>query len=391
MRILIAGGGIGGLTASIGLARLGHDVQVLEQASKLRPVGAGIGLQPNAMQALSFFGLDEAVAARGRAATGASLKYSDGKPVRSFDFAQHAARYGYLPLTIHRAALLDVLLAAATKEKVNVRFAQRIRSFTNARDGVAVTTEAGHSFMAQALVGADGINSRVRAQLWGKRPKRYSGYVCWRGIVTDPDLVAAVENIHEVWGRGARFGYMRCSESQVYWFATKTTAHSESQPEDWRSNFHGWPDPIPRLIESGPADRIAFNDISDHKPIFPWAKGRVTLLGDAAHAMTPNFGQGGAQAIEDAVILSRAVEKLGDLESAFRSYEKYRHPRTKGFVNASRSFGAITQGGSAFTRFVRRRILRLIPESSMQKKLDAQFDFRKHASTFNARIDGQNV
>lgn len=387
MEILIAGGGIGGLAASIGLARSGHQVEVCEQAERLRTVGAGISLQPNAFQALETLGLAQEVMPRGVTASRASLWRSDGRLIRDFDFDGYEAETGYRPYIFHRASLLETLFDEAKRHGVDVRFGQRVESIEQQDDAVSVTMDSGVKYEADLLVGADGINSRVRSHLFGDETKRFSGYVCWRGIVDDPQLVESVDSMSEIWGRGQRFGYMRCSASQIYWFATSSCSTPDVADSDLRSTFAGWPKMVSNLLESTPTETIVFNDISDRPPIFPWAKGRITLLGDAAHPMTPNFGQGGSQAIEDAVVLSHLLQNAKAPVSALRQYEKHRNPRTKQLVEASRRFGKIAQGGSTSTRFIRdqvlTRLLTHLPNAVSRKKLLRQFDFRGHLSSLN--------
>ncbi len=200
--------------------------------------------------------------------------------------------------------------------------------------------------------------------------------------MSEPATVASVDTMNEIWGDGSRFGFLRCRQDQVYWFATKTHATRDQPSSDWRDFFRDWPNPVSDLIQQTPDNQVAFNDISDRKPSFPWSKGRVTLLGDAAHPMTPNFGQGGAQAIEDAVVLGRAFAASLTAEAAFQEYQRHRHPRTSTFVNGSWNFGRVAQGGNAFWRFARRRLLPLIPESTMPKMLDRQYGFQEHLEAF---------
>ena len=204
MRILIAGGGIGGLSAAIGLGRLGHEVLVLEQASEPKPVGAGISLQPNAMQALATIRLDSEISKRGCAASGGVLMHTNGGIIRRFDFSGHMQRHGFLPHTIHRAALFDVLATAAAGAQVDLRYGQVVKSFVESDGKVVVRTTAGDSIPADALIGADGINSKIREQLWGKENRRYSGYVCWRGVVSTAKKAGSLDTMTEIWGKGAR-------------------------------------------------------------------------------------------------------------------------------------------------------------------------------------------
>ena len=387
MKVIVSGAGIGGLTAAIALAREGHQVRVLEKAPRPKPVGAGISMQPNALFAFGTLGIDKAVMNKAYASPSAHLRYSSGKTIRRFDFRSYQQRYGYVPHTIHRADLFDVLHESATALGVDVDFGQEFVSFDEVEHEVRVTSGR-DQFVGDALIGADGINSVVRSQLWGDSPTRYSGYVCWRGIVSEPSIVQAVTDINEVWGRAARCGFMRCSPDKVYWYVARTSRNQERPDPSWRDYFRDWPAPISDLLDATPDQQTAFNDISDRKPIFPWGKGRVTLLGDAAHPMTPNFGQGGAQAIEDAVVIAKAIGSEangsdGNPARAFRRYENHRQNRTASMVRASRSFGAITQGGSLMARIVRDHILTWIPESMADKKLDDQLDAKPHLALQN--------
>ena len=376
MQFIVAGAGIGGLTVAVALAKRGHGVQVLEQAPEPRPVGAGISLQPNAMRALAKVELDSAVMQRGCASAIARLRWANGKLIRHFYFSPVKEKYGYLPYTIHRADLFDVLYGAANDLGVDVRFGSALESFNRESSAVHVNTADGQSYLADALIGADGINSRVRSQLWGDAPTRYSGYICWRGIVTNPDLVQRVDTMNEVWGKASRCGFMRCSPDKVYWFATKSSPLRGRPDPTWKDHFADWPEPIHDLMVATPEAETTFNDISDRKPIFPWSQGNVTLLGDAAHPMTPNFGQGGAQAIEDAVVLAQKVSDQDSIDASFVAYESQRHPRTKRFVDDSLRFGRVAQGGNAFWRFVRRRVIPLIPDSVTNRQLDWQFNIK---------------
>lgn len=380
MQIIIIGGGIGGLAAAIALTREGHDVKVLEKAPEPRPLGAGISLQPNAMQALGLLGLTDQIAARGYEAQLARLRLASGKVVKEFDFSPYLHKYGYLPATIHRADLFDILHQAALNADAEICFGLRFKKFLESEQGVEVCCEDGSAHTCDALIGADGIHSLVRAQLWGEQSTRYAGYVCWRGIVDEPELVNATDEMHEFWGEGARFGYMRCSPDKIYWFATKTSPNDQAPLSNWQQTYQGWPHPIAKLIEATPPNQIAYHPICDRAPLFPWSRGRVTLLGDAAHPMTPNFGQGGAQAIEDAVVLAKKIANIDQPVAAFQRYERHRNGRTRALVNGARQLGKIAQGGNRFWRCMRSALFPLTPESVLQARLDQQFDFHAHLS-----------
>ncbi len=188
------------------------------------------------MQALATLDLDQSIVDRGCAASVAQLRFSDGRLVRSMDFSPYVERYGYLPHTIHRADLFDLLCGAAIEAGAEIRFDSPVATFQIESQAVSVNTTS-DQLHCDALIGADGIRSRVRSELFGKHPVRYSGYVCWRGIVTDRKLVSSIDNMNEWWGSGARCGFMPCSQDKVYWFATKTTADRQRPTKIGKLSF----------------------------------------------------------------------------------------------------------------------------------------------------------
>ncbi len=406
MKFVIAGCGIGGLTAAHALSRLGHFVVLLEKAPELKPVGAGISLQPNAMQALKRIGLSDTVKSVAWEADFARVLSDTGKQYSSFNFSDYSEKLGFLPMTIYRGDLIRVLHEALDTKNTEIHLnegvesfehvnpsdqksndlAQRLSGNSQTTHSMIVTTSRGRKIECDAIVGADGIHSQVRNQMFGPSKLNYAGYTCWRGMVTDPQLVNRVDTMTEVWGRAARFGFMKCNQNQVYWFATENrkTRTDDQADTQWKSRFKSWIEPIAELIDATPDENIVHNDIVDRKPIFPWGKGAITLLGDAAHAMTPNFGQGGAQAIEDAVVLGLAIEKSEEgVESAFRKYESFRHPRTSSLVKGSRQFGMVGQGGNWLFRLIRNYVMPNLPKSFVDKQLAIQCDFERYLEKFD--------
>ena len=233
LRFVVAGCGIGGLTVAHALSRLGHQVDLFERASELRPVGAGISIQPNAMQAFRQLDIHQSILEASWTADVAQVLFADGRVVHRMDFSDYESEYGFLPSTIYRGDLIHVL-HQTLPSTVTTHLSEGVDSFEELDDSVRVNTSQ-QSMECDALIGADGIHSAVRSQLWGKSEPNYAGYVCWRGMVSVPQLVEQVQTLTEVWGPGSRFGFMRCNPNQVYWFGTL-----DSNEPDQLANDPDW-------------------------------------------------------------------------------------------------------------------------------------------------------
>jgi 2-polyprenyl-6-methoxyphenol hydroxylase-like FAD-dependent oxidoreductase len=361
--VVIAGAGIGGLTAAIALIRAGIRVRVLERASAIHPAGAGLALQPNAMALLATLGLDDAVAAAGAALSRAVLLDPSGRHLGpETRFGRIFKNPGARVVALHRARLHDVLLAAVGRDVV--RTGVRVTGYEQTSGQVTVLADDGSRLETELLVGADGLHSAVRTQMCGHEPPRYAGYTSWRGI-TPAGSVAPPDRVTETWGRGERFGVVDIGFGEVYWFAVADAPPGGVDGDaraELRARFGGWHHPIPAVLEATPADRIIRTDIFDRDPIARWHDGRVALLGDAAHPMTPNLGQGAAQAIEDAGALAASVQAANTVEAGLRAYEAARVARTRAFVLASRQFGGVAQWRRPLAVFARDLLMRLTPE-----------------------------
>ena len=335
MRIVVAGAGIGGLTAGIAMRRVGHEVVVLERVPRIEPVGAGISLHSNAVEALRRIGVDEAVSRAGAPIWRGSIGTADGRELQSSDMRPLTRELGQPDgVALHRAALQDALREAFDGE---LRLGVAVTGWRGDA-GLVVESDAG-PVEGDALVGADGIHSAVAARIRGASAPRYSGYIAWRGVteveVPELPLGTGIERS----GRGQRFGGIRIGDGRVYWFATANgpPGHAPSIHE----RFAGWAEPVPSLLAATPPERILRNDIVDRPPDDRWGDGPVTLLGDAAHAMTPNMGQGACQAIEDAVVLAECLRS--DPVADLRRYEALRRERALWFVRTSWDLGRLGQ------------------------------------------------
>lgn len=373
--ILVAGGGPGGLVTAIALRRKGFDVRVLERAPELRVAGAGLTLQINAVRMLGALGLAPAVAAAGQRLTAGTLEQADGSVIQRMDLAGAAARFGESGVAIHRGALADVLAGALPAGVVE--YGAGVTDLRQDADGVTAVLSDGREVRGAALVGADGIHSAVRRSLFGEVTPRYAGYTCWRGVAP-PTVSLPPGCTTERWGVGRRFGIVPLGAVGTYWFATNNTPAGGADPADVHGAlaalFAGFADPVLALIAGTPAANILRNDIVD-LPILPrWTEGRVTLLGDAAHAMTPNMGQGACQAIEDAVILADHLAKgRADVPAALRAYEAARRDRVIGIVRQSERMGQVGQWENGLARGMRDLIFRSLPSSMMARSFDALY------------------
>jgi 2-polyprenyl-6-methoxyphenol hydroxylase-like FAD-dependent oxidoreductase len=378
--VAIAGGGIGGLTLASALRRSGIGVTVYERAQALRPAGAGITVQANAMAALRTLGLDEAVAAQGQVAGEALILDAAGRVLQAVETEALQRELGAPIVCIHRSRLHQVLLDACGAE--NVRTGCAVVGYGDLGEGVSVHLSDGSVANVDLLVGADGIHSTVRTQLLGEQPLRYSGYTSWRGVCRDPEL-GAITRTSESWGVGKRFGIVPIGQGEVYWFATANAPEGQQDPpgrtrEGLLERFAGWHEPIERLIERTAEADLLRTDIHDRPPVRSWSKGRVVLLGDAAHPMTPNLGQGGCQAIEDAVVLARALAKLPSVGDALQRYEGLRVERANGIVKKSYALGRLGQLENRAAILLRNALLRWTPAAVARKqfKQAMAFDLR---------------
>jgi len=342
VNITIIGGGIGGLATAIALRRRGIDAKVYERIGTLREVGAGLSLWKNALTALDAIGLGESCRALSVPYTGASLRRWDGKVLVSPAEEQLKHLLGEIGLVLHRATLQRILIEALGREHLHL--AKTCVAIEQDAEGVTARFADGTSARSDGLVGADGLHSVVRRGILGEEQPSYSGYTAWRGVTNfDHSRIA----VGESWGPGQRFGQVTMAQGEVYWFATQNAPPGSHAADGEKAEllrlFGRWHAPIPSLIEATPADGVLRNDIYDRPPARVWTRGRVTLLGDAAHPMTPNLGQGACQALEDAVVLARALEAASSVEDAWRCYERMRLRRTAFVATASRRVGALGQ------------------------------------------------
>ncbi len=372
--ILIVGGGIGGLTLAALLHRRGRQCLVLERSSRFAPVGSGLVLQPNAIKALRIGGIESAVAGRGAALERLQLRDQRGRVLSSVENSTFLANFFAGAAGLHRAtlqaALLDLIPASS------IRLKAQVRSYGQTEAGAYVELETGERVPGVAVVGADGLHSAIRRQMLNDGEPRYAGYTSWRGVTARGSLWPAGRT-SEAWGRGERFGLVAIDGDRIYWFATANVPAGgrDAGKSDLLKRFGGWHDPIRAVIESTSEDAIIRTDISDRDPVRRWCDGRVALVGDAAHPMTPNLGQGGGQAIEDAVVLDLVLSAQADCALAFKDYETRRTRRTAKVVEGARRLGCLGQIENRRVRAVRDFAMRVTPSWLTVRTLRWLYDF----------------
>jgi salicylate hydroxylase len=347
MRVAIVGGGLGGLTSALAFIKRGFDVKIYEQASELRELGAGVQLGPNAVGVLYHLGLEEALKSYAKPTQGKRVRlWNTGQSWPLFDLGELAVEmYGFPYLTMHRADLQTVLLEEVIRLRPDVlQLNSKVKSTQQDNETVNLTLEDGRSFECDLLVGADGVHSKIRQELFGKHEAQQSGIMAWRGLIETSQLPSHMIDTYATnWvGPGAHIvqyplrngtlmNFVGAIEGQRWeiesWSEKGTT-------EECLSDFVGWHPDIQTLIKSiaSPYKWV----LKLRNPMPTWTIGSITLLGDACHPMLPFLAQGAGMALEDGYILARCVEKYpSSLNIALRKYEHLRLSRTEKVVNGS--------------------------------------------------------
>jgi 2-polyprenyl-6-methoxyphenol hydroxylase-like FAD-dependent oxidoreductase len=361
MKGVIIGGGIGGLSAAIALRRVGIETVVCEQADALREIGAGLSLWTNAVKALRKLGVGNAVLAAGSILERFEARTWLGEILTETSFGDLGRKLGAPSVFIHRAELLRGL--GLFIDQSLVRCGARCVAFEQHSLGVTASFADGQKAEGDFLIGADGLHSVIRRKLLGESKPRYAGYVCWRGLAQFVHQEFPAGYGFESWGPGRRFGMHHCGQGRVYWYATKNLPEGMPAAEaghqaEVLASFEDWHTPILRVIRATDSAAILRNDIVDRIPVKHWGRGRVTLLGDAAHPSTPDLGQGACQAIEDAVMLASCLSTASDVPSALRSYEGQRLTWTADVTNQSWLIGKMCQWENPMACWLRNKLSR---------------------------------
>lgn len=348
MKAIIAGGGIGGLTAALCLSRVGWQVEILEQAAEIGEIGAGLQMSPNAMKVLEALGIDQDLEKTGFEPDGIELRMGvSGMALIHAPLGRTArARWGSPYLHIHRADLVSVLASALeVRAPGAVRLGQSVVSYDQDTTGVTAHLSTGEQARGDLLIGADGIHSAVRTTMLGPDNPTFTGNVAWRAVVPVERLGGDIPNpVAGAWmGRGRHAVTYLLRGGTLANFVgvverddwTKESWNEPGAHEDALADFAGWHPTITRLIEE--ADTLYRWALFDRPPLPKWTEGRVALLGDAAHPMLPFMAQGAAMAVEDSWALAAALANSDRIETALDAYRAIRFNRASAVQAGSRA------------------------------------------------------
>jgi 2-polyprenyl-6-methoxyphenol hydroxylase-like FAD-dependent oxidoreductase len=380
-RAIIIGAGIGGVTAAVALQRIGMEVAVFERRDELSKiqVGGGIVLWHNALRALQQLDLAEPVAAAASVLEHAEWRTPGGELLGHWDIAGMNQRFGVPAIGVSRAALHPRLIEPL--EDGTLRMGRACTGFTQDKSGVTVRFTDGQEERGDLLVGADGINSGIRAQLFGEIKLQYEGYKVWLGLVEFPHGAIPPATFREIWGRAARFVFFPVDEDRLYWAAVFSGKEGDHRAEGGPKaallqRYRDWLPPTESLINAVDEATIHQRDILALMPLAKWSEGRVTLLGDAAHPMTVNLGQGACQAIEDAVVLAKCLSGQSDVAAALKSYDEQRIPRTTSIMKRAKAIGMSGRWNNPLACWLRDRAMKVVTNGVDLKGHEADMTYQ---------------
>ena len=371
MTIDIIGAGIGGLTTAIALEQKGIKIRIFERAEQIKPVGAGIILASNAMQVYEKLGLRKIIEENGNPISLMNITNSKLKPLSKIDLSYFEQKHNIKNIAIHRGKLQQILI---DRLNTKIELKHKLISIDKKANAYSLKFENGKQIQSSTILGADGLNSIVRQNILPNNSIRNANQICWRGI-TDFNLPIKFRNeLNEAWGKSERFGFVQIAENKVYWYALKSFKKNKNEfsINNLEQYFIDYNSVIKDIIKSTKKEQINTAEISDLKPTNIWHKENVCLIGDSAHATTPNMGQGACQAIEDAFVLSECIDKY-EIAKAFTEYQKLRLPKAHKIAKASWLVGKMAHLKNPILISLRNQMLRLTPSSVNRKQNEQIF------------------
>ncbi|MEH2183187.1 FAD-dependent monooxygenase [Nostoc sp.] len=360
-KIILVGGGIGGTATALALYRAGFEPIVYERTTTLREVGAGVALWANATHVLKELGVLDDV-----------LRESD--PITNYQFFSQMGKelmnlcinhFEVPAVAIHRADLQALLWRKLSSE--HFVLGQTFERFEPVGNKVLAYFTDGLAEIGDVLIGADGLRSKVRSQLFGQVKPIYRGMTSYRGLTNYIPNTYKRGYICEFLGSGKAFGFVTIGKGRMYWYVASKAAEGQSdapvgRKQELQEIFQDWPTPIPELIAATDETSILKTDLYDRVPIPKWSFSNITLLGDAAHPTLPTMGQGACMAIEDALVVTQCLLEHSDPAEALRQYESLRLVRTKKIVEQSLLIGKVAQLENSFVVAVRNTLMKLLSQ-----------------------------
>lgn len=367
----IIGAGIGGLTTALTLQQKGLNVKIFESSAEIKPVGAGIIMANNAMQVFQKLGIQDKIEKAGNKISYMKITDTQLNNISVVDLTEYEKKYGVHNIAIHRGELQKILANEVGYDNINL--SKRLSKIEKT-EVFKLTFEDNSAVESKLVIGADGIKSVVRNQLFQESTLRNANQKCWRGIC-EIDLPEKYHNeLNEAWGKGKRFGFVKISNQKVYWYALTNSKNTKSDEVNLTEMFSEFHSDILKIISATGKKQIIVSDIIDLKLIYKWQGENVCLIGDAAHATTPNLGQGACQAIEDAYVIGKLLGSGLSLENTFEDYEKLRRKKAHSIVNTSWTIGKIAHIENRFGVWLRNFAMKSLPKSANKKQLDMIFN-----------------
>lgn len=348
LKVVIIGAGMGGLATGIALRQAGYEVQIYDRVSQLRPAGAGISLWSNGVKVLNRLGLGKEIASIGGLMEQVSYYNSAGEKLTNFSLQPLVDDVGQQPYPVARTDLQEMLLDVFGA--TNVQLNSKCVAVEQNADSVTAIFEDGHRATGDILVAADGTHSIIRNYVLGYAAlRRYVGYVNWNGLVPASEDLAPRNSWDVYVGEHKRASMMPVGGDRFYFFfdvpLPKGTVSSPDYREELTNFFKGWAKPVQNLIQRLDPFKTNRVEIHDIEPLQTLVRGRVALLGDAAHSTAPDLGQGGCQAMEDALVLAMFLQTTNiSVEDALKRYETVRKDRVADVMTRARKRSNMTHG-----------------------------------------------